>query len=80
VRSGGPDRIIRVVSERGVRVLLELEADEPISGRAFQGQRLIAAFSGWLELYSAIELARRGAGTEQGAPPSLDQNQGGEGR
>jgi hypothetical protein len=46
------------VTEQGVRVVLELQRDEPISGRAFQGDRLIGTFTGWLELYSAIERAR----------------------
>jgi hypothetical protein len=46
------------VSDQGVRLVLELERNDPINGRAFRDERLIGSFTGWMELYSAIERAR----------------------
>lgn len=53
------------MTEQGVRVVLELQRDEPISGRAFQGDRLIGTFTGWLELYSALERARSASNKQE---------------
>ena len=64
------------MTEQGVRVVLELQRDEPISGRAFQGDRLIGTFTGWLELYSAIERAREASSDDQRSA-SNSQQQGG---
>jgi hypothetical protein len=68
------------VSERGVRLVLELEGDDPISGRAFRDKRLIGSFTGWMELYSAIERARAPRSDERRPASNQQHQQGGNNR
>jgi hypothetical protein len=47
------------VAASPVEVRLTLEPGDPIEGRAFRGEHLVGSFAGWMELYAAIEKARR---------------------
>jgi hypothetical protein len=45
----------------GLRISLELDLDEPVSGSARDGAGNEQRFSGWLELHAAIERLRQRA-------------------
>jgi hypothetical protein len=56
------------VDERGIeRVVLELEAGEPISGRIHRSTGPAQLFRGWLELASTLEQLRPAHGIDHTA-------------